>query len=248
MEKKVLSIHFKCVDSTNRWVKQNYKSLNYAQITRVSTEEQTKGRGRFTRKWFSPKGGNIYLTYFFVVLKNKIQSISNLAQIFSLGIAQLLDREKLKVEIKWPNDLLIKGKKFAGILCETIDLDEKWGIILGCGINVNMTTTDMIDQPATSLCIELDKNLSTRALIKNLEILFLQNLDTYMKEGFCPFHKRYEKYLAYKGKYVTIEQNAHSISGKILSVHPDGYLNLLSPSEGIKTIHSGTMNRSAISS
>ena len=244
MAKKVIQIHLEQVDSTNTWVKEHYKNFDHSHITRITADEQVKGRGRFNREWISPKGGNIYLTYFFTTPKGEMD-LNNLAQILSLSIAKLLDKEGLKPQIKWPNDVLINGKKIAGILCETLDLGEHFGVILGIGINVNMDqeTLDAIDQPATSLRIETEKPLSKESLINTLEAFFLEDLRLYQQEGFNPFYKIYEDLLTHKGKPITLEQNGHFITGTLHSLNPDGRLNLLLPSGEIKTFSSGEIKK-----
>jgi BirA family transcriptional regulator, biotin operon repressor / biotin---[acetyl-CoA-carboxylase] ligase len=240
MAKKVIPIHLEQVDSTNTWAKENYKNFDHSHITRITADEQVKGRGRFNREWISPKGENIYLTYFFTTPKEKM-NLANLAQILSLSITKLLDNEGLKSQIKWPNDILVNEKKIAGILCETIDLDLYFGVILGMGINVNIDQEilDAIDQPATSLYAETGKTFSKERLIHKLETFFLEDLCLFQKEGFTPFYKIYDDLLTHKGKPISFKQNGHSLSGTLHSLNPDGRLNLLLPSGEIKTLSSG---------
>lgn len=244
MGEKVSHIHLDQVDSTNTWAKDNYKNFDLNQVTRITADAQTKGRGRFKRIWVSPKGVNIYLTYFFTVDKGKVD-LNNLAQILSLSIAKLLDKEGLKPQIKWPNDVLINEKKIAGILCETVDLGEKFGVILGTGINVNMSQDllDSIDQPATSLLAETGKEHTKNDLIKTLEEFFLSDYTLYFQEGFNPFYKSYEALLTHKGMPITLKQNGDSILGTLHSLNPDGRLNILLPSGEIKTLSSGDIKK-----
>jgi len=196
MEENVRKIHLNQVDSTNTWAKENYKSFDLTEFTRITADEQLKGRGRFKREWISPHGLNIYLTYFFTV-KKEAMSLNNLAQILSLSVAKLLETVGLQPQIKWPNDLLVNGKKIAGILCETLDLGNQFGVILGTGINVNMPKDllDTIDQPATSLLVETGKTHSKDDLIKTLEALFLKDIHLFRQEGFTPFYKNYDALL-----------------------------------------------------
>jgi len=242
MEENVKHIHFKEIDSTNNWAKENCRIFDLSQIIRITADEQTSGRGRFNRTWISPKDLNIYLTYLFALEKSAMGP-ANLAQILSLSIASLLDQEGVTPQIKWPNDVLIDGKKIAGILSETVDLGEQFAVILGAGININMgkELLDTIDQPATSLLVETGKSHSKEALIESLELLFLQDLRLYRKEGFPPFFKRYDALLTHRGKAITLKQNGSSISGVLHSLNPDGRLNLLLPSGELQTISSGEL-------
>lgn len=244
MAEKVTQIHLDQVDSTNTWAKENYKNFDLSGITRITADMQKNGRGRFNRKWISPQGLNIYLTYFFTVEKGKVD-LNNLAQILCLSIAKLLGKNTLSPQIKWPNDVLVNSKKIAGILCETIDLEKHFGVILGCGINVNMPEELLktIDQPATSLLAETGKPHKKEDLIKTLEIFFLEDLALYKREGFNPFYKIYEDLLTHKGMPITVKQNGDSLSGILHSLNPDGRLNLLLPSGEIKTLSSGDIKK-----
>ncbi len=239
-----MKIHLEKVNSTNTYAKENYRHFDLNQLTRITADEQTAGRGRFKRPWVSPKGENIYLTYFFTSEK-KLMGLNNLAQILSLSITKLLGKEGLSPQIKWPNDVLINGKKIAGILCETIDLHDKFGVVLGTGININMPkeALDKIDQPATSLFVEKGKVYETESLINPLEGFFLEDYHLYERDGFKPFYMSYDALLTHKGKPITLKQNGHSISGTLHSLNPDGRLNILLDSGEIQTLSFGEIKK-----
>jgi len=244
MVEKVAEIHLEKVDSTNTYAKENYRHFDPEGFTRITADEQTGGRGRLNRTWFSPKGVNIYLTYFFTADK-KGGSLNNLAQVFALSIGKVLDQQGLKPQIKWPNDILINGKKIAGILCETVDLHDRFGVILGAGINVNMEQEmcAQIDQSATSLLVETGKPHEKTPLITALDTFFIKDYHLYRQEGFKPFYNSYNALLTRKGTPITIEQHGDSISGTLHSLNPDGRLNLLLPNGEIKTLSSGDITK-----
>lgn len=244
MVEKVTQIHLEKVNSTNTYAKENYSHFDLGEITRITADEQTAGRGRFTRSWISPKGENIYLTYFFTMDK-KVMDLNNLAQILSLSITKLLNKCGLSPHIKWPNDVLVNGKKIAGILCETIDLQDRFGVILGTGINVNMAkeALDQIDQPATSLFVELEKKLDFDPLIKQLEAFFLEDYQLFRRDGFKPFYMSYDALLTHKGKPISLKQNGQVISGTLHSLNPDGRLNILLDNGDIQTLSSGEIKK-----
>ncbi len=244
MVEKVTHIHLEKVNSTNNYAKDNYHHFDLNHITRITADEQTAGRGRFNRSWVSPKGENIYLTYFFTSGKN-LMDLNNLAQILSLSTTKLMGKLGLSPHIKWPNDVLISGKKIAGILCETIDLHDKFGVVLGMGINVNMPkkALDQIDQPATSLLVEMGKKQERAPLIKMLEGFFIEDYHLYKRDGFKPFYMSYDALLTHKGKPITLKQNGHSISGTLHSLNPDGRLNILLDNGEIQTLSSGEIKK-----
>lgn len=237
-------IHLKTTNSTNTWAKENYHHFNLKKLTRITAEEQTQGRGRFNRSWLSPKGANIYITYFFTHKKNQTD-LNNLPQLLCLSIVKMLHHQNLFSQIKWPNDIFVHEKKIAGILCEVIDLHDQHGVIIGAGINVNMSKKelDSIDQPATSLLNEKDRVFLLNPLITLLDQFFIDDLTLYQAEGFKPFYKTYDSLLLYKNKPVTLDQNGMSISGILHSLNPDGRLNLLLDSGEIKTISTGEINK-----
>lgn len=239
MTQKVVQIHLEQVDSTNTWARNNYQNFDLSKITRITADEQSHGRGQFKRTWLSPKG-NIYLTYFFTIKKLTVDP-NNLPQIFCVSLAKLMERENLKPQIKWPNDVLIHEKKIAGILCETLDFNTEVGVVLGIGINVNMPKEllDTIDQDATSFLYEKGAPYSIESLLQTLDSLFLEDLERYLQEGFTPFYKIYDSLLLYKKRPITIKRHENSIQGILHSLHPDGRLNILLPSGEIQTVNSG---------
>ena len=149
--------------------------------TAVCADYQTKGRGRQGRSWVSPKGKGIYLS---VILRPAILpgSASTLTLLAAVAVCEAIRKlTSLNVTIKWPNDILIGGKKLAGILTElNAEMDRVNFIILGIGINVH-TSIKQLPPKATSLkeegCV-ISRVALTQAVLEELEglyHLFLQN-------------------------------------------------------------------------
>ncbi len=153
-------IQLESIPSTNTWAKEHALTFNPSHLTCITAEEQTGGRGRRDKKWLSPKGMNLYSTFYFVI-PNSSSYLANLGQAMVLACAELLLEMEVPVEIKWPNDLLAQKKKIGGVLTETIPLQSEIGVILGLGLNVNMSQELLmtIDQPATSLQLFLKRPL-----------------------------------------------------------------------------------------
>ena len=245
MTAKVATIHLQSIDSTQTYAKTHYHAFDQSRITRITAEEQTGGRGRLGRSWFSPSGVNLYLTYFFTLTKKGNYPLSNFSQILSLSIANLLTEQRLSPQIKWPNDLLINGKKIAGVLAELIDLKERWGVIIGAGININMAkeACDAIDQEATSLLIEMGKEQNREELLPLLDELFLADCALYQERGFAPFAARYAALLALRGKKITLKSDGKVIEGTLLGVGERGEVQLYLPSGGVGHFYSGDIAR-----
>lgn len=210
--KPILYLHFDTLSSTNTWVKEHVAFLDPEGLTCVTALEQTQGRGRLGRRWVSPRGQNIYATFYFSIEQNA-PHLLNLGQVLSVSCARLLRRLGCPVEIKWPNDLLLEQKKVAGILCETVVLSDRVGIALGVGINIYMSSQELvtIDQPATSLA-EYSGTLWDRALlIQALSQEFAADLTQLERGGFLWFQEEYINLLAFTGRRVLSEEGALGI-------------------------------------
>jgi BirA family biotin operon repressor/biotin-[acetyl-CoA-carboxylase] ligase len=235
--KNIYYLHFDTIDSTNSWAKKNAHTFDQNHLTCITALEQTAGRGRFKRKWVSERGQNINATFFFTLPK-QTKILANLGQILSLSCVQVLKKKGFFPQIKWPNDLLLEGKKVAGILCETVSLDHSLGIVLGIGINVNTTKELLatIDQPATSLAQLSGHTWKLEQILEPLLKQFLLDLEKLEREGFAPFQKNYESHLASKGRLI---ECTDGLKGVCHSINQEGHLNLLLPNGELTTISSG---------
>lgn len=233
-------IHLETIDSTNTYAKKHADSFPRDQLICISAEEQTAGRGRYQRKWHSPKGGNIYATFYFRLPINALHLIS-LAQVMAYSFAALLLQEGLHPKIKWPNDIQLNGKKVSGVLCETLFHQDDVEIFLGIGVNVNVDAQQLaaIDQPATSLKIETGKSWDKEALLKKLQKQFSGDLEKFKKGGFTPFHSAFENLLALKGETVRCFDGKKEWVGICHSLTNDGQLNIYLPDKSIHTVISG---------
>lgn len=159
------SIELKSVDSTNDFAKREYKGFDKTALTLIVAEKQTAGRGQYHKKWLSPPGQLLVTFVFFA--QSLDQSL--LVQLLAGVVKEVLSQEGLDVTIRWPNDLLIKGKKIAGILTEKTDDCY----ILGLGLNLSLTAahTAQIDQPATSLLQETGKTFERNPLLHKIALL-----------------------------------------------------------------------------
>lgn len=235
-------IRFQSLDSTNTWAKQHATLLDPHQITCITAQEQTAGRGRFQRKWISPQGVNLYITYFFRIPSSS-SFLPNLGQLLSISCCKLLEHFRFIPQIKWPNDVLVDGKKIAGVLCETVSLQENLAVALGIGININMdcSTITGIDQPATSLQMLSGQEWSLDESLHKLSGFFLEDLNTLQQKGFSPFRSYYEKHLAFKDQFVTIQDGHRTIQGICHALSNKGNLILISPSGEQIEIYAGSL-------
>jgi BirA family biotin operon repressor/biotin-[acetyl-CoA-carboxylase] ligase len=225
------------VDSTQTYAKKLCRQFPQDQITCITAEEQTAGRGRYQRKWLSPRG-NLYATFFFTLPIHTLH-LSSLSQIMTLSFATILQEQGLHPQIKWPNDVQLSGKKVSGVLCETVFQRDTVDLFLGIGINVNWEQVKEVDQPATSLKLETDREWDKEALLKKLQKQFSEDLSVFKERGFAPFHDRFEKLLAHLGKKIRCFDGRKEWVGICHSLTAEGHLNLMLSDHTMITLLAG---------
>lgn len=238
--KSIYYIHFDTIDSTNTWTKNHAHELDPTQMTCVTAQEQTAGKGRWNRRWVSPKSLNIYATLYFC-LPRSFPYLHNLGQILSLSCATVLKDKGFSPLLKWPNDLLLNRKKVAGILTELVVFDNTFGVVLGIGINTNMSEEllNTIDQPATSLLQLSGQTWTIEQILEPLLHQFLNNLDLLQEKGFVPFKEDYETILAFKGETIRCNDGVNTLSGICHSINDEGRLNLHLSTGEVLTLSAG---------
>ncbi len=194
----------------------------------VFAESQTKGRGRLGRKWVSPPRKGLW---FSVLLRpdRRPQEITQLTVASATALRRAIQSHTgLKPEIKWPNDVLVRGKKVAGILTELSgELDHVRYVILGIGVDVNLTPGEFppdLRKLATSLKVELGKSVS-RA---ELAVAVLRELDqdyARIASGqFAAVADEWEEHCTTIGHEVVIRTGERQIRGRAESLGEDGAL------------------------
>ncbi|WP_348663267.1 biotin--[acetyl-CoA-carboxylase] ligase [Chlamydia vaughanii] len=164
---KVIYYEIAETPSTNETAKQLMHLWNPYALTVVSTQNQTEGKGKFNRAWIS-SNKDITLSLCFFITELDI----DVSQLFRLGTEVVLELiQDLGIAngtVKWPNDILVNGEKLCGVLSETLPSQGYLGIILGIGINSNITKEELanVNQPATSLSILLNHDVDLEE-IKN---------------------------------------------------------------------------------
>lgn len=221
-------IHFEEIDSTNTWAKRHPQDWLSEGVTLVTAASQTAGRGRFNRLWASPPHLNLYATFCFW-LDAERRDIGHLPQLLALACAKVLEKQGFAPKIKWPNDLLLDGKKVAGILCETIQEEKRRGIVCGIGLNVNMSQELLtpLNRPATSLWIEGGRTFEKEDILDMLAQTFIAFLDRFRKEGFAPFFSSFQSLFFYQpGQQVFFHHHQNGWEGWFETLHSDGSIEL----------------------
>lgn len=229
------------VPSTQKLAHQ-YAQNGAPEGTLVIADEQTEGRGRLMRNWHSSKRTGIWMS---LILKPQLppQRAPQFTLIAAVAVVQAIEEVwDLHPEIKWPNDILLNGKKVTGILTELqAESDKINSIIIGMGTNVNQTIEDFpqeLHSIATSLAIEkgqmIPRSRLVQKILEKLELYY----EIYMKEGFSPIKLLWEGYAISIGKEITARTITGEIKGKALGINDDGVLRIQDHSGHIHEVYS----------
>ncbi len=212
--------------------------------TVVIADTQSAGKGRLGRVWLSPPGVNLYCS---VVLRPAIAPVAacQLTFLSVVAVARAVERcTKLKPQIKWPNDILINGKKVAGLLNEMNAETEKVNfVVLGIGVNLNLRLSTLSEgllrHPATSLLEEggeeVDRIRFARVLLEELDQLY----DNFLVEGDGPVRAEWLARSAIKGRSVKVSQQDREFRGVVQGVDSFGALLVLLGDGTLETVLSG---------
>lgn len=194
--------------------------------TLVVAEKQTAGRGRRGKVWESPLGTGIWMS---LVLRPQIApaEASVLTLLCGLATAEAVEAETgLSADIKWPNDILINGKKAVGILTEMdCEMSEVHFVIPGIGINVNTASfPPEIAEIATSLYLECGKTVSRRRLVHKVLERLEEHYETFLRTGsFAAMLEDYRKHCITLGKEVHV-LGREPFFAEALDITPEGEL------------------------
>ncbi|MDD2539523.1 MAG: biotin--[acetyl-CoA-carboxylase] ligase, partial [Desulfuromonadaceae bacterium] len=212
--------------------------------TVVLADSQTGGKGRRGRAWASPAGVNLYCS---VVLRPTIMphEAPQLTFLSAVAAARAIEQTtKLNPEIKWPNDLLISGKKVAGLLNEmSAETDGINFVILGIGINLNMTADQFpgdLRQPASSLLLEsgarVNRGLFASTMLYELDRLYAD----FQRYGFGPVREEWQRRCNANGRHVLVSDSGTDCTGgRFIGIDVDGALLLRSDDDILYRITCG---------
>lgn len=195
-------LKFPVLSSTQQYVKEHYPSFPEDQLTCVIAEKQTKGRGRGKNHWLSFPGSLCMSLFSGFSSEYPPQQLS---LVFALTVCKALEPLGISLQIKWPNDLMLRGEKCGGILGEALLSSSRHAIILGLGLNVAVSAENLkqIDQQATSLNQYTAKCPEIAVLPELICNEFTEKIALWEKKGFSPFQKEYNSRLIVTEKQKT---------------------------------------------
>lgn len=215
------------VNSTSDWAKELAK-VGAEEGTVAVAQTQTAGRGRLGREWISPRGG----LWFSIVLRPNlnVSEATKLVFVASLAVAEVLhEKYKLRTETKWPNDVLVNGKKVCGILAEMNTKGENVNYaILGVGVNANFCADKVLPESvktsATSIENELGKKIRLESLLKAVLEKMERIYDRYVEAGFTLLLEGWKRYARFLGHRVVVTDQNGRLNGLALDVDLEGAL------------------------
>lgn len=217
---------FDSLPSTNAWAMDNIHKLKHGDV--VFAINQTAGRGRFNRAWIAPDGSNLSISVIVDHDKNDIPAAMLLPST-AIAIRDTLKEFKIEASLKWPNDVMVSGKKIAGILAE-LEPENNY-LVIGIGLNINIPrlTISKMDfpQPPTSMMAEKGCtfnvanvcNVVIRALEKTINMLY--------KKGIPYISERWQENDYLTEQTLSINTNTGIVTGKYAGMKNNGQLEII---------------------
>jgi len=254
---KIKRLDFPTIDSTNFEARRRWNSPLLREEAAAAlrdgrrpawvfvAREQTAGRGRLGRIWKSPRGGLWFSVLWpFTVDSSRMEGIS-LA--IGLAVAEAIECIVcVDCKLKWPNDLLLGDRKLAGILCELESRPDGTALIIGIGINANLSLADFgiaTDYGATTLLDEIGQEVNLEQLLEAVLDRLFERVVAFESQGFSQIREELHERLAWRGQEVVLSgSEIGSITGTLLGVDETGRLLLIS-SDGTRAFLTGELRR-----
>ncbi|WP_167751336.1 biotin--[acetyl-CoA-carboxylase] ligase [Lentibacillus salicampi] len=235
-------IHKATTNSTQQVAHQAARE-NAEHGTVIIADEQTEGKGRMERHWHSPKNKGIWMS---LILRPPIPPAAapQLTLLTATVLADVItEYTTASPNIKWPNDLLIRDKKTAGILTEMqAEQDRIKYVVAGIGINVNHSYDNFpseISNKATSLKLETGQDLQVVPIIQHILRCFERSYDAFIRDGFSTIKNKWESYGYKIGEAIKIRTNHEILEATFTGIAEDGALLVHTDSDGTRKMYSG---------
>lgn len=232
------------IDSTNSELMRRIQSGSGSLDCCVISEMQTAGRGRRGREWVSPFAQNLYFSIPWV-FEDGLVALEGLS--LAIGVAVVESLHEIgchEISVKWPNDILYKNRKLAGILVEVVgEPAGRCNVVMGVGLNVHkyMNASGVIDQPWVALDEILGGICSRTDILLQILRHLVPSIRMFETEGFEPFLHRWNQFDSYQGKEVMVQVGNEVVFGCVAGVDHSGELLLETPN-GVKRFTSGEVS------
>lgn len=235
--------HLEIVDSTNNYAKKTAQE-GAEHGTLILADEQTQGKGRRGRTWISPKAGNIYMS---ILLRPQIEpdKASMLTLVAAMAAAAgIREVSGLNTQIKWPNDIVVQGKKVCGILTEmSAEVGRVHYIVIGIGINVHdKDFPEEIQATATSLDLQSGKRQNRTELVEAVWKAFETYYESYLRtQDMSALQHEYNSHLANCNRPVKVLDSEHPYEGIAKGITKKGEL-MVETESGMRLVSSGEVS------
>ena len=211
--------------------------------TVLATDDQTEGRGRGQRTWVSRPGSDLACSLVLEAAGADPRHLGSLSMAAALGVADCLEDHGVTAQTKWPNDVVVRHRKIAGILPEPAPGSGPPGlVVVGIGLNLGMTQAEAeaIDQPATSVLAETGSAPSPRQVLPLLLLRLSPWLEAWGLGGFAALRGGWEARCAGLGERVTVVDGGQRLSGVLAGFGGDGQL-LLEEGGSVGEVWAGSL-------
>ncbi|MEE6032063.1 bifunctional biotin--[acetyl-CoA-carboxylase] ligase/biotin operon repressor BirA [Avibacterium paragallinarum] len=226
------------IHSTNQFLLEQIEQLEKGQL--CLAEYQYAGRGRRGRDWLSPFAGQIILSAYWTFLPHI--SLNGLSLVIGIAIAETLQAFGAEgIGLKWPNDVLLNGRKLAGVLVEIANhKNGLLNLIIGIGINLSLPKQASIDQPWAELK-EIVPHFDRDEIIIALVNRLYHYLTQFEQRGMASFYQRWTEWDAFFGKPVSMISEKEALDGIERGIDREGHL-LLETARGVIKFNGGEVS------
>ncbi len=237
-------IHYEPVVESTQLIAHDLAKNGAKHGTIVLADEQTKGKGRLGRTWYSASGKGIWMS---IILRPSFgYQLAPLVTLFtSVVLEKALENQfQISFSIKWPNDIYFQNKKVSGILTEIHgEQDRLHYLIIGLGINTHQASyPEEIKDKAISIEEITGLNTKRSTIIKDFLRLFEASYEQFIVEGFQPFYEDYNKRMMGKGQMIEAQHLGTNKIGRLAGIADDGYLLMQLPNDEIIKIIAGDIH------
>lgn len=230
------------INSTNQFLLDQVKTGAKSGYVCIA-EHQRQGRGRRGRQWQSPFGTNLYFSLLWSFNKDPAE-IAGLSLIMGVAIIRTLHKFGAKdIGLKWPNDVLWQQRKLGGVLVEIVaESHSQTQVVIGVGINLNMPSEIVIDQPWVDLQTLIGHRPPRNQIMGELLNEIIQVLEAFDKNGLKSFLQEWEQYDCVIGKEVKMQFPQSTIDGEALGISEKGELILKDVHNNVHRFLSGEVS------
>lgn len=211
----------------------------------LAARQQTAGRGRYQRRWIAGPGRDLTFSFLHRTHAEHLR-LASLPMAAALGVVTALAAFGIGARTKWPNDVLVNGRKICGILAEQSDggLEQELAVVVGLGINVNMSAEQAaaLARPATSMFIETGAAHDVEDVLGQVLDALSGWIERWEAGGFAALRDDWEALCVGVGEPVAVGEGRGRRSGELLGFGPDGQLLLGCPDGTVSEIWSGDVS------